>query len=260
MSAIRRSGRALRDRLSYANVMATLAVFLVLGGGAYAAATLPANSVGTTQLRRDAVTRSKLADDSVSTAQLVHNSVTRNRLSQGLRLQLDHAAQQGPRGATGATGPSGPKGADGAGAGRIRYDAAATATLVPTTVLDMPGLKMQATCIQNGADVNVGLRITPTESAVLQDTFTLDTGADPANPPQPGSPGGVQTGSGQIALTGNTDNDLGGPGTQNGTGYVRVIARAIMVGATRTFTLDLFELVNADTGRCTIGGTALPST
>jgi hypothetical protein len=32
-----------------------------------------------------------------------------------------------------------------------------------------------------------------------------------------------------------------------------------MVGATRTFALELFELVNADTGRCSIGGTALPS-
>jgi hypothetical protein len=255
MPAFRRTGRALRDRLSYANVMATLAVFLVLGGGAYAAGTLPANSVGSAQLRRDAVTRSKLADDSVSTAQLVHNGVTRNRLSRGVRAQLDHAGQPGPRG---ATGPTGATGQAGAGAGRIQYDAAAAATPVPTTILDMPGLRLQAACILNGADVNVGLRITPTETAVLQDTFTLDTGADPANPPPPGDPA-VQTGSGQISLTANIDNDLGGPGTQGGAGYFRVIARAIMVGSAHTFTLDLFELVNADTGRCTIGGTALPS-
>lgn len=35
----------LRSHLTYANVMATLAVFLVLGGGAYAAFHLPKNSV-----------------------------------------------------------------------------------------------------------------------------------------------------------------------------------------------------------------------
>lgn len=40
-----------RDRLTYANVMATIAVFLALGGGAYAAFQLPRNSVGTAQVR-----------------------------------------------------------------------------------------------------------------------------------------------------------------------------------------------------------------
>jgi hypothetical protein len=250
MSVVRPARRALRDHLSYANVMATIAVFLVLGGGAYAAATLPNNSVGTAQLRPAAVTRSKLADDSVSTSQLVHNSVTRNRLSAGLRALLAQAGQPGP---PGVTGPAGPKGADGASAGRVQYDAAATATPVATTILDIPGLTIQAGCVQNGADVNVGLRINPSETAVLQANFTLDSGTDPT------AVGLAQTANAQIALTANTDNDLGGPGTAGGTGYSRVNARAIMVGAARTFTLDLFELVNADTGRCTIGGTALPS-
>jgi hypothetical protein len=38
--------RNVRKQLSYANVMSSIAVFVVLGGGAYAAATLPKNSVG----------------------------------------------------------------------------------------------------------------------------------------------------------------------------------------------------------------------
>lgn len=42
-----------RQRLSYANVMSTIAVFLVLGGGAaFAATQLPKNSVGTKQLKK----------------------------------------------------------------------------------------------------------------------------------------------------------------------------------------------------------------
>jgi len=234
-------------------VVAVLALVIAMAGTGYAAVTLPANSVGRAQLRRHSVTRSKLADASVTKAKLAHNSVTRSRLSARVRARLRKAGRRGRRGATGPIGPQGPKGTDGAGAGRIQYDAAATPTPVATTILAMPGLTMRAACVQNGADVNVDLRINPSEAAVLQANFTLDSGTDPTTV----DPAQTQTSNTQIALTANTDNDLNGPGTQ--TGYARVNARASMVGATRTFTLNLFEIVNADTKRCTIGGTALPS-
>lgn len=42
----------LRDRLTYANVTATLALFVALGGTGYAATQLPRNSVGKAQLRK----------------------------------------------------------------------------------------------------------------------------------------------------------------------------------------------------------------
>lgn len=51
----------MRPRLTYANVVATLALFLALGGASYAALTLPRNSVGTTQLKAGSVTLGKLA-------------------------------------------------------------------------------------------------------------------------------------------------------------------------------------------------------
>jgi hypothetical protein len=57
--------RKLRRHLSYANVMSSIAVFVVLGGGAYAAATLPKNSVGSKQIRANAVTSSKVKDGSL---------------------------------------------------------------------------------------------------------------------------------------------------------------------------------------------------
>ncbi len=38
--------KRLRSKLTYANVMATLAMFFELGGGAYAATALPKNSFG----------------------------------------------------------------------------------------------------------------------------------------------------------------------------------------------------------------------
>jgi hypothetical protein len=50
----------LRPRLTYANVISTLCLFIVLGGGAYAATSLPKNSVGTKQLKADAVKSGKV--------------------------------------------------------------------------------------------------------------------------------------------------------------------------------------------------------
>ena len=50
----------LHGRLSYANVMATIAVFIALGGASYAAVKLPKNSVGTKQLKKNAVTGAKV--------------------------------------------------------------------------------------------------------------------------------------------------------------------------------------------------------
>jgi hypothetical protein len=47
--------RRVTDRLTYANVVATLALFIALGGVSYAAIALPANSVGPRQLQTGAV-------------------------------------------------------------------------------------------------------------------------------------------------------------------------------------------------------------
>ena len=49
----------LRSRLTFANVVASMALFVALSGGAYAL-TIPKNSVGAKQLKRNAVTRSKI--------------------------------------------------------------------------------------------------------------------------------------------------------------------------------------------------------
>jgi len=54
-----------RPRLTYANVMSTLCLFVLLGGGAYAATKLPNNSVGSAQLKNKAVIPSKVAPKTV---------------------------------------------------------------------------------------------------------------------------------------------------------------------------------------------------
>ena len=57
-------------RLTYANVVATLALFIALGGASYAALKLPKNSVGPKQLKKNAVTTPKIKDRAVTAAKI----------------------------------------------------------------------------------------------------------------------------------------------------------------------------------------------
>jgi hypothetical protein len=72
-----------RPRLSYANVIATLALFIALGGGAYAATKLPNNSIGTKQLKKGAVTGQKVAGDTLTGANI--NSSTLGTVPSAIR-------------------------------------------------------------------------------------------------------------------------------------------------------------------------------
>ena len=75
--------KRLRPKLTYANVISTLCLFLLLtGGAALAASQLRKNSVGTRPLKNGAVTQKKISK----------------------------AAQKALRGQTGASGPAGPSG------------------------------------------------------------------------------------------------------------------------------------------------------
>src|ERR1700759_4249335 len=62
--------RRIPSAFTYANVVATLALFIALGGASYAAVKLPANSVGSAQLRKNAVSSSKVADHSLTGADI----------------------------------------------------------------------------------------------------------------------------------------------------------------------------------------------
>lgn len=80
----------MRPRLTYANVMAAIAVFIALGSGAYAANQLPKNSVGSPQIKknavktgdiaRNAVRVGKLDKEAVKAGKIAKNAITTNRL------------------------------------------------------------------------------------------------------------------------------------------------------------------------------------
>jgi hypothetical protein len=85
-----------RSSLTYANVMATLALFLALGGGAYAAFKLPKNSVGSKQIKANAVNSSKVQD--------------RSLLAGDFKAGQLPAGERGPQGVQGIQGLNGGKG------------------------------------------------------------------------------------------------------------------------------------------------------
>jgi Collagen triple helix repeat (20 copies) len=97
----------LRRHLTYANVAASLALFLALGGAAYAATQLPKNSVGTNQIRKEAVTAGKIAK---KTRQQLQGSPG----PAGPAGPQGKAGKQGAKGATGAIGARGAQGNTGA--------------------------------------------------------------------------------------------------------------------------------------------------
>lgn len=73
----------IRKRLTYANLMSTLAVFLVLGGAAVAATRLPRNSVGTRQLRRNSVARGKVRRNAIDSSRVRNGSLLARDFKQG---------------------------------------------------------------------------------------------------------------------------------------------------------------------------------
>ena len=65
----------MRPRLTYANAMATVAVFIALGGSAYAFH-LGRNSVGAKQLKKSAVTTAKIKNAAVTAAKVKAGTLT----------------------------------------------------------------------------------------------------------------------------------------------------------------------------------------
>jgi hypothetical protein len=94
--------RRITRHISYANVTASLALFLALGGISWAAATLPRDSVGARQIRTEAVGSSEVKDRALTERDFAPGALPRG--PQG---------PQGEQGLKGDPGKSGPPGEPG---------------------------------------------------------------------------------------------------------------------------------------------------
>jgi hypothetical protein len=70
----------MRPRLTYANVIATIALFIALGGSAYAFH-LGRNSVGSKQLKMNAVTTAKIKEEAVTGAKVAKGTITGTQIN-----------------------------------------------------------------------------------------------------------------------------------------------------------------------------------
>jgi hypothetical protein len=94
-----------RSRLTFANVVSLMALFVALSGGAYAM-TVPRNSVGSEQLKRGAVTRSKIRKGAVTASAVKAHSLLAKDFKPG---QLP-GGPKGDKDDKGDRGPQGPAG------------------------------------------------------------------------------------------------------------------------------------------------------
>jgi hypothetical protein len=151
--------RALQARLTYANVMSTLAVFAALCGSSYAAVKLKANSVRSVHIKNGQVKKQDLAANSVDGSKVADGTLGANDFIAG---QLSNGAQgeRGPQGERGAPGEQGPQGEQG-----LRGLQGATGTVDTSNFYDKaasdsrfmqaPGGRSFMAAVAPGADLQV---------------------------------------------------------------------------------------------------------
>ena len=169
---MRRVIRHFRAGLSFSNVVAMLALFIALGGAAYAATQLPKNSVGTKQLKKGAVTKAKIKPATV----------------EALR---------------GAIGPAGPAGPPGPAGGPL------PAGVTLRGVLNFGrGEGATASFVDARAGVSFGgyaLASRPVINIVVQEQFSV-----PAPPACPGSKANPQAAPGNLCVYVEISPNIGG--------------------------------------------------
>ncbi len=102
----------MRPKLTYANVIASLALFIALGGTSYAAIELGKNSVKSENIGKEQVKAADIARNAVSSAKVKDASLLAQDFKAG-ELPAGPVGPKGERGPTGFQGERGPTGLKG---------------------------------------------------------------------------------------------------------------------------------------------------
>ena len=121
-------------------VVACIALFVALSGASYAAIKLPRNSVGTPQLKKNAVTSPKVKDRSLRARDFAPGQLP-----------------QGAKGATGERGPQGERGAQGPGAVKINYGAFGNPVSPGIDIATVGPWTLRARCLESGSTTTLGV-------------------------------------------------------------------------------------------------------
>jgi hypothetical protein len=143
--------RRLRGHFTYANVMATLALCIALGGSSYAAIKLSNNSVRSKHIKNGQVKNADLGANAVTAPKVKNASLLAEDFGPG---QLP-AGPQGLKGNQGEKGLKGDKGATGSPTVTSGYVpmTASTGAGTTATLLTVGPITYTANCKDNGAGV-----------------------------------------------------------------------------------------------------------
>jgi len=141
--------KQIRKRITYANVMSSIAVFLVLGGGAAYAAKkigsneIKGNSITTGKIKKEAVSASKIKKNAITTAKIANGAVTGAKLNLGTVGTVPNA--------THAINADNANNANAVGGNTVRaISFAGNPTVGPSQILNLDGFTLTAAC--TGAD------------------------------------------------------------------------------------------------------------
>ncbi|HEX6714141.1 MAG TPA: collagen-like protein [Thermoleophilaceae bacterium] len=230
----------LRSRLTYANVVSTLCLFIVLGGTSYAVVVITGKNV-----KDNSLTGKDIKDRS-----LLRKDFTAGQLPAGERGPAgpkgDQGAPgaQGSQGAQGEQGGKGDKGDPGPAASRIAFDT----TDNPThneTLLTRDGLTLRAECFGHDIqdNIHVALDAASTEAgSTINGTLTRLVSGGAPTPEQFGFYPG-QSFTPILA-------DL-----SPAAGYVRSEGSFVYETATKTDTVVFHAIANDSTKQCQVEGT-----
>jgi hypothetical protein len=157
-----RGNAKLRDKLTYANVISTLCLFLLLGGGAaFAASQLGKNTVGTKQLKKNAVTTAKIKNQAVKSAKLADGAVTAAKLAPGVAI----------------SGPPGPPGAPAGGSTTRSFSFRTSADETVNNLVQAGGLTIDVSC--TGTVLTATARTSVDNSSIFTASIDTANSADP---------------------------------------------------------------------------------
>jgi hypothetical protein len=166
--------KQIAKRLTYANVMSSIAVFLILGGATAFAAKkigsneIKGNSITTGKLKKEAVTASKLKKNSVTTPKIANGAVTGakiNTSSLGTVPNATHAATADNANNANTVG----------GLRIVKFSLNGVENVAKTQILDLNGLQLQASCTAGEVTVTATTSVNGGEiSAIAADASSDD--------------------------------------------------------------------------------------
>lgn len=176
--------KQISKRITYANVMSTIAVFLVLGGATAIAAGLAKNSVGPKQLKKNAVTTKKIKNNAVTTAKIKNGAVTGAKLNVGSIPTVPSAAHAATAGTATSAGNANTVG----GQSVHKIFRTLNAGQLNVAIANVGGFTLVASCESGNADVEL---LSPSGPGWVMQAGGVpgDQGAETTDSYASGSPG-----------------------------------------------------------------------